>query len=297
MYLPPSSKFGKKKKRILPLRFCLFLCWCNFEARHQLQHSSKKTWPNLLVAIGRSTYDTYDTEVDIDLRIGSHANMILFDLGMHLDNSVVFVSLNNLGRDLNFNNDTFRSLYVPKWWYVNVQTRSMIVNNMVIHKAKHVMSNQHKAGHISNMGGVGSGGSNTPLTAVYRSTKFGLRQLQPSLFKECRTSKVGVRSRLKLEFDHTTSPGDIKSSKEFNKMNLSTTFEDTANSFHNYDVSISNLDYCGTWSTRIVMVIVVVVGQIIMVTILISIDFTMTNYERSMREARDTLKNIADRRN
>ncbi|XP_035843552.1 uncharacterized protein LOC110891438 [Helianthus annuus] len=115
----------------------------------------KKTWPNLLVAIGRSTYDT---EVDIDLRIESHANMILFDLGMHQDNSVVFVSLENLGSDLNFNNDTFRSLYVPKWWYVNVQTRSMIVNNMVIHKAMHVMGNQHKAGHISNMGGAGSGG-------------------------------------------------------------------------------------------------------------------------------------------
>ncbi|KAJ0692310.1 putative chlorophyll(ide) b reductase [Helianthus annuus] len=120
--------------------------------------------------------------------------MILFDLGMHQDNSVVFVSLENLGSDLNFNNDTFRSLYVPKWWYVNVQTRSMIVNNMVIHKAMHVMGNQHKAGHISNMGGAGFGGSSTPFTAMYISIKCGLRQLQPSLFKECRVSNVGVRS-------------------------------------------------------------------------------------------------------
>ncbi|KAI7755561.1 hypothetical protein M8C21_014102, partial [Ambrosia artemisiifolia] len=40
------------------------------------------------------------------------------------------------------------------------------------------VSKQHKAGHIFNMDVVGSGGSSTPLTAVYGSTKCGLRQLQ-----------------------------------------------------------------------------------------------------------------------
>ncbi|KAJ0698601.1 putative chlorophyll(ide) b reductase [Helianthus annuus] len=64
----------------------------------------------------------------------------------------------------------------------------------------HVMGNQHKAGHIFNMDGAGSGGSSTPLTAVYGSTKCGLRQLQSSLLKECRKSKVGV---------HTASPGMV----------------------------------------------------------------------------------------
>ncbi|KAI7732665.1 hypothetical protein M8C21_023220 [Ambrosia artemisiifolia] len=50
------------------------------------------------------------------------------------------------------------------------------------------------------MDGAGSGGSSTPLTAVYGSTKCGLRQLQSSLLKECRKSKVGV---------HTASPGMV----------------------------------------------------------------------------------------
>ncbi|GLT69573.1 hypothetical protein SLA2020_417130 [Shorea laevis] len=50
------------------------------------------------------------------------------------------------------------------------------------------------------MDGAGSGGSSTPLTAVYGSTKCGLRQLQASLLKECKRSKVGV---------HTASPGMV----------------------------------------------------------------------------------------
>ncbi|PQM39328.1 putative chlorophyll(ide) b reductase NYC1 chloroplastic [Prunus yedoensis var. nudiflora] len=47
---------------------------------------------------------------------------------------------------------------------------------------------------------VGLWGSSTPLTAVYGSTKCGLRQLQSSLLKECKRSKVGV---------HTASPGMV----------------------------------------------------------------------------------------
>ncbi|RWR77414.1 Short-chain dehydrogenase/reductase SDR [Cinnamomum micranthum f. kanehirae] len=67
-------------------------------------------------------------------------------------------------------------------------------------EAMHVMNSQEKGGHIFNMDGAGSGGSSTPLTAVYGSTKCGLRQLQASLLKECKRSKVGV---------HTASPGMV----------------------------------------------------------------------------------------
>ncbi|KAI3443786.1 hypothetical protein Pfo_000451 [Paulownia fortunei] len=63
-----------------------------------------------------------------------------------------------------------------------------------------IMGSQRNGGHIFNMDGAGSGGSSTPLTAVYGSTKCGLRQLQSSLLKECRRSKVGV---------HTASPGMV----------------------------------------------------------------------------------------
>ncbi|KAL8480136.1 hypothetical protein ACS0TY_026894 [Phlomoides rotata] len=66
--------------------------------------------------------------------------------------------------------------------------------------ALQIMSNQRNGGHIFNMDGAGSGGSSTPLTAVYGSTKCGLRQLQSSLLKESRRSKVGV---------HTASPGMV----------------------------------------------------------------------------------------
>ncbi|KAK3163235.1 hypothetical protein QOZ80_1AG0001020 [Eleusine coracana subsp. coracana] len=62
------------------------------------------------------------------------------------------------------------------------------------------MQEQEKGGHIFNMDGAGSGGSSTPLTAVYGSTKCGLRQFQASLLKESRRSKVGV---------HTASPGMV----------------------------------------------------------------------------------------
>ncbi|XP_021741527.1 probable chlorophyll(ide) b reductase NYC1, chloroplastic isoform X2 [Chenopodium quinoa] len=67
-------------------------------------------------------------------------------------------------------------------------------------EAMRVITSQKKGGHIFNMDGAGSGGSSTPLTAVYGSTKCGLRQLQSSLLKECRRTKIGV---------HTASPGMV----------------------------------------------------------------------------------------
>lgn len=67
-------------------------------------------------------------------------------------------------------------------------------------EAMRIMQRQRKGGHIFNMDGAGSGGSSTPLTAVYGSTKCGLRQLQSSLLKECKRSNVGV---------HTASPGMV----------------------------------------------------------------------------------------
>ncbi|XP_035834748.1 probable chlorophyll(ide) b reductase NYC1, chloroplastic isoform X2 [Helianthus annuus] len=82
-------------------------------------------------------------------------------------------------------------------WIVST---NLVGSILCTREAMHVMGNQHKAGHIFNMDGAGSGGSSTPLTAVYGSTKCGLRQLQSSLLKECRKSKVGV---------HTASPGMV----------------------------------------------------------------------------------------
>ncbi|KAL8039897.1 hypothetical protein ABFX02_10G066500 [Erythranthe guttata] len=67
-------------------------------------------------------------------------------------------------------------------------------------EALKVMNTQKNGGHIFNMDGAGSGGSSTPLTAVYGSTKCGLRQLHSSLLKESKRSKVGV---------HTASPGMV----------------------------------------------------------------------------------------
>ncbi|KAH7651474.1 Short-chain dehydrogenase/reductase SDR protein [Dioscorea alata] len=67
-------------------------------------------------------------------------------------------------------------------------------------EALRVMKSQDKGGHIFNMDGAGSGGSSTPLTAVYGSTKCGLRQLHASLQKENKRSKTGI---------HTASPGMV----------------------------------------------------------------------------------------
>ncbi|XP_002514298.2 probable chlorophyll(ide) b reductase NYC1, chloroplastic isoform X1 [Ricinus communis] len=81
-----------------------------------------------------------------------------------------------------------------------IVSTNLVGSILCTREAMRVIMNQPKGGHIFNMDGAGSGGSSTPLTAVYGSTKCGLRQLQASLFKECKRSKVGV---------HTASPGMV----------------------------------------------------------------------------------------
>ncbi|KAA8523116.1 hypothetical protein F0562_009539 [Nyssa sinensis] len=81
-----------------------------------------------------------------------------------------------------------------------IVSTNLVGSILCTREAMHVMQSQDKGGHIFNMDGAGSGGSSTPLTAVYGSTKCGLRQLQSSLLKECKRSKVGV---------HTASPGMV----------------------------------------------------------------------------------------
>ncbi|KAF5200268.1 Chlorophyll(ide) b reductase NOL protein, partial [Thalictrum thalictroides] len=81
-----------------------------------------------------------------------------------------------------------------------IVSTNLVGSLLCTREAMRVMKSQDKGGHIFNMDGAGSGGSSTPLTAVYGSTKCGLRQLQSSLLKECKRSKVGV---------HTASPGMV----------------------------------------------------------------------------------------
>ncbi|KAI5680521.1 hypothetical protein M9H77_01748 [Catharanthus roseus] len=81
-----------------------------------------------------------------------------------------------------------------------IVSTNLIGSMICTREAMRIMQRQNKGGHIFNMDGAGSGGSSTPLTAVYGSTKCGLRQLQSSLLKECRKSNVGV---------HTASPGMV----------------------------------------------------------------------------------------
>lgn len=81
-----------------------------------------------------------------------------------------------------------------------IVSTNLIGSILCTREAMHIMSKQNKGGHIFNMDGAGSGGSSTPLTAVYGSTKCGLRQLHSSLLKECRKMKVGM---------HTASPGMV----------------------------------------------------------------------------------------
>ncbi|XP_071908780.1 probable chlorophyll(ide) b reductase NYC1, chloroplastic isoform X2 [Coffea arabica] len=82
-------------------------------------------------------------------------------------------------------------------WIVST---NLVGSILCTREAMRIMQSQKLGGHIFNMDGAGSGGSSTPLTAVYGSTKCGLRQLQSSLLKECRRSNVGV---------HTASPGMV----------------------------------------------------------------------------------------
>ncbi|KAI3694797.1 hypothetical protein L1987_77778 [Smallanthus sonchifolius] len=81
-----------------------------------------------------------------------------------------------------------------------IVSTNLVGSILCTREAMRIMENQHRGGHIFNMDGAGSGGSSIPLTAVYGSTKCGLRQFQSSLFKECKKSKVGV---------HTASPGMV----------------------------------------------------------------------------------------
>lgn len=95
--------------------------------------------------------------------------------------------------------------FKPLLQFTNEEIEQIVSTNLVgsilcTREAMRVMRDQPKGGHIFNMDGAGSGGSSTPLTAVYGSTKCGLRQLQASLFKESKRSKVGV---------HTASPGMV----------------------------------------------------------------------------------------
>ncbi|XP_051223881.1 probable chlorophyll(ide) b reductase NYC1, chloroplastic [Lolium perenne] len=81
-----------------------------------------------------------------------------------------------------------------------IVSTNLVGSLLCTREAMDVMQYQENGGHVFNMDGAGSGGSSTPLTAVYGSTKCGLRQFQASLMKESRRSKVGV---------HTASPGMV----------------------------------------------------------------------------------------
>ncbi|XP_031489026.1 probable chlorophyll(ide) b reductase NYC1, chloroplastic [Nymphaea colorata] len=103
------------------------------------------------------------------------------------------------------NNAGINKGFRPLLQFTDEEINQIVSTNLVgslicTREAIRIMGAQEKGGHIFNMDGAGSGGSSTPLTAVYGSTKCGLRQLQASLLKECKRSKVGV---------HTASPGMV----------------------------------------------------------------------------------------
>ncbi|XP_015898313.3 probable chlorophyll(ide) b reductase NYC1, chloroplastic isoform X1 [Ziziphus jujuba] len=115
-------------------------------------------------------------------------------------------AVNELGSiDIWINNAGTNKGFRPLLQFDDEDIKQIVSTNLVgsllcTREAMRIMRNQAKGGHIFNMDGAGSGGSSTPLTAVYGSTKCGLRQLQASLLKECKRSKVGV---------HTASPGMV----------------------------------------------------------------------------------------
>lgn len=115
-------------------------------------------------------------------------------------------ALNELGSvDIWINNAGMNKGFRPLLQFTDEDIQQIVSTNLVgsilcTREAMWVMESQEKAGHIFNMDGAGSGGSSTPLTAVYGSTKCGLRQLQSSLLKESRRTKIGV---------HTASPGMV----------------------------------------------------------------------------------------
>ncbi|KAK1396890.1 Chlorophyll b reductase [Heracleum sosnowskyi] len=107
--------------------------------------------------------------------------------------------------DIWINNAGTNKGFRPLLLFSDEDIQQIVSTNLVgsiicTREAMRVMGDQQKGGHIFNMDGAGSGGSSTPLTAVYGSTKCGLRQLQSSLLKESKKSKVGV---------HTASPGMV----------------------------------------------------------------------------------------
>ncbi|KAK1290515.1 hypothetical protein QJS10_CPB18g01175 [Acorus calamus] len=107
--------------------------------------------------------------------------------------------------DIWINNAGMNKGFRPLLQFTNEDINQIVSTNLVgslicTREAMRVIGSQQKGGHIFNMDGAGSGGSSTPLTAVYGSTKCGLRQLQASLLKESKRSKVGV---------HTASPGMV----------------------------------------------------------------------------------------
>ncbi|KAL4193964.1 hypothetical protein AMTRI_Chr05g66400 [Amborella trichopoda] len=107
--------------------------------------------------------------------------------------------------DIWINNAGTNKGFRPLLQFTDEDINQIVSTNLIgslicTREAMHVMQSQGKGGHIFNMDGAGSGGSSTPLTAVYGSTKCGLRQLQASLLKESKRSKVGV---------HTASPGMV----------------------------------------------------------------------------------------
>ncbi|PNS93297.2 hypothetical protein POPTR_018G081200v4 [Populus trichocarpa] len=107
--------------------------------------------------------------------------------------------------DIWINNAGTNKGFRPLLQFTDEDIKQIVSTNLVgsilcTQEAMRMMMNQPKGGHIFNMDGAGSGGSSTPLTAVYGSTKCGLRQLQASLLKECKRSKVGI---------HTASPGMV----------------------------------------------------------------------------------------
>ncbi|KAL0410655.1 UNVERIFIED_CONTAM: putative chlorophyll(ide) b reductase NYC1, chloroplastic [Sesamum latifolium] len=115
-------------------------------------------------------------------------------------------AVNELGSiDIWVNNAGTNKGFRPLLQFNDDDIQQIVSTNLVgsilcTHQALRIMNSQRNGGHIFNMDGAGSGGSSTPLTAVYGATKCGLRQLQSSLLKECRRSKVGI---------HTASPGMV----------------------------------------------------------------------------------------
>lgn len=115
-------------------------------------------------------------------------------------------AINELGSvDIWINNAGTNKGFRPLLQFNDEDIKQIVSTNLVgsilcTREAMRIMKNQPKGGHIFNMDGAGSGGSSTPLTAVYGSTKCGLRQLHTSLLKECKRSKVAI---------HTASPGMV----------------------------------------------------------------------------------------